>query len=231
MAGKAVLCSRCGAPVGSPSQPRQAPAPVARTGIRARGAPLGHAHADSGNAVLKIIVWVLALSTLVALFSIASCAYFDYRARKKTLRVPQTPHYARKDAGTASLKLDARAACSLVSNEEVGQALGTVVSSTSSGASRCRYTSSVGRSLTVDVTPQAGSFALQLSAMTMRKTQGAAGVVRPVVGIGDEAYVGHLGSTLIFRKGSTVVNLEVHTDGHPFLAARVIAQKIATRLP
>jgi hypothetical protein len=36
---------------------------------------------------------------------------------------------------------------------------------------------------------------------------------------------------MMFRKGNTVVDLEVHTDGNSFQAATVIARRIATRLP
>jgi uncharacterized protein YtpQ (UPF0354 family) len=89
----------------------------------------------------------------------------------------------------------------------------------------------VGRSLTVEVTPQAGSITLQLSAMAMKAATKGQRAVRRIVGIGDEAYAGRKGSTLMFRKGNIVVNLNVHTDGDSFLAAAVIGRKIATRLP
>ncbi len=185
---------------------------------------------NSGNAVLKIIAWVLGISTLVTLLSIASCAYFDYRSRKETLAQAKMSHAERMGGGTAGATLDARGVCSLVSNVEVGEALGTIVSSTNKGTSTCQYTSSVGRSLTVEVTPQGGSFALQLSAMAMKAATKGQSPVRRIVGIGDEAYAGRKGSTLMFRKGNTVVNLDVHRDGNSFLAAAVIARKIATRL-
>ena len=186
---------------------------------------------NSGSAVLKIIAWVLGISTVVTLLSIASCAYFDYRSRKETLARPKMSHSARTGGGPAGATVDARGVCSLVSNVEVGEALGTTVSSTNKGALTCQYTSSVGRSLTVEVTPQGGSITLQLSAMAMKAATKGQSAVRRIVGIGDEAYAGRKGSTLMFRKGNTVVNLDVHTDGNSFLAAAVIARKIATRLP
>ncbi len=181
---------------------------------------------NSGNAALKIIVWVLGISTLVTLLSIASCAYFDYRTRKETLVQPKMSH----SGGTAGATVDARGACSIVSNVEVGEALETTVSSTNKGALTCQYTSSVGRSLTVEVTPQGGPIALQLSAMALKAATKGQSPVRRIVGIGDEAYAGRKGSTLMFRKGNTVVNLNVHMDGNNFRAAVVIARKIATRL-
>ena len=185
---------------------------------------------NAGRRVLKIIAWVLGISTLVTLLSIASCAYFDYRARKETVARAKMSHTEKMGGGTAGTTMDARGVCSLVSNVEVGEALGTTVSSTNKGALTCQYTSSVGRSLTVEVTPQAGPIALQLSVMAMKAATKGQSAVRQIVGIGDEAYAGRKGSTLMFRKGNTLVNLNVHTDGNNFLAATVIARKIATRL-
>jgi len=218
--------SQCGNAVISPSPPRQAPAPVAPAGAHAAIALPGHASSHSGSAVLKIIAWVLGISTLVTLMSIGSCAYFDYRARKKGMDLRQTIPHAQ--AGGASLERPAPAlpACSLVTNEEVGTALGAVVSSFNKGNLGCQYTSSVGRSLTVEVVPQSGPLAFKISAMVERR----AGAVLRVMGIGDEAYVARRGSKLMFRKGNTSVNLEVKTDGNGFQAAKVIAEKIATRL-
>jgi len=196
--------------------------------------------AKSGSAVLRVIAWIFGISTLITLFSIASCAYFDYRARKNTATALKMGHYeitagatprATPGGATPRAIVDARAACSLVSNVEVGEALRTTVSSTSKGSLVCQYTSSVGRSLKVVVTPQGGSLALQLSAMAMKASTKGQSVVRRVVGIGDEAYAGRKGSTLMFRKGNTLVDLEVHTDGNSFRVATVIARKIATRLP
>ena len=186
---------------------------------------------STGSKVLRIVAWVLGISILVALFSIASCAFFDYRGRKNNVALPKMSHIDRTGGGAATKgTVEAPGVCSLVSNVEVGEALGTTVSSINKGTLTCQYTSSVGRSLTVDVTPQGGSFALQLSAMAMKAATKGQSAVRQIVGIGDEAYAGRKGSTLMFRKGNTVVNLNVHTDGNSFLAAAVIARKIATRL-
>jgi len=187
--------------------------------------------AKSGNAVLRVIAWVLGISTLVTLFSIGSCAFFDYRARKNSVELPKTSHFAKTVGGAPAGNVDARGVCSLVSNLEVGEALGAMVSSTNKGALVCQYTSSVDRSLSVEVTPQGGSLALQISAMAMKAATKGQSAVRRVAGIGEEAYAGRKGSTLMFRKGNTVVDLEVHTDGNSFQVATVIARRIATRLP
>jgi hypothetical protein len=67
--------------------------------------------------------------------------------------------------------------------------------------------------------------------MAMKAATKGQSAVRRVAGIGEEAYAGRKGSTLMFRKGNTVVDLEVHTDGNSFQVATVIARRIATRLP
>ena len=186
---------------------------------------------NSRNAVLRTIAWVLGISTLVTLMSIGSCAYFDYRARKNSSAQPGVSHHKTTAVSTHEATIDARAVCSLASNVEVGEALGAVVSSTNKGTSTCEYTSSVGRNLTVELTPQAGAMALELAVMAMKAQTKGQSAVRRIVGIGDEAYAGRKGSTLMFRKGNTVVNVNVHTDGNSFRAVIDIGRKIATRLP
>ena len=187
--------------------------------------------AKSGNPILRIIAWILGISTLVALLSIASCAYFDYRSRKDNAVVPKPNRSGKTGGSGAASDVGPHGVCSLVSNLEVGEALGTTVSSTNRGTLVCQYTSSVGRSLKVAVTPQGGSLALQLSATALKAATKGQSAVRRVAGIGDEAYAGRKGSTLMFRKGNTLVDLEVRTDVNSFQAATVIARKIAARLP
>lgn len=223
------FCVQCGMAVVMASPPFHGPTSVAPPRVQGAEAALGRGLADSGSGVLKIVAWILAVSALVTLMSIGSCAYFDYRARKSKMGLPRATYTHRTPGGVPVPPLNPREVCSLVSNEEVGQALGTTVSSTNMGTSGCHYTSSVGKSLTVDITPRGGSLALQLSAMAMKGSRGG-GAVHKLMGIGDEAYVGRKGSTLMFRKGDTLVNLEVHADGNSFRAAVVIARKIATRV-
>jgi hypothetical protein len=199
-------------------------------GIQGIKALRGSAAAHPGSTALKVIAWVLGISALVALMSIGSCAYFDYRARKRRAELPQMTRNETARGGVPAPPMNPREVCSLVSNAEAGAALGTIVSSTNKGTSVCQYTSSVGRTLTVELTPQAGSLTLWLSAMAMRRTKGGSGVVHKLLGIGDEAYVDGKGSRLMFRKGNTMVNLEAHTDGNSFPAVIAIARKIATRL-
>jgi hypothetical protein len=121
--------------------------------------------------------------------------------------------------------------CSLVTKEEVGEALGTTISEASGGTSSCRYTAAGGiQALDVSVTWQGAAFALKFSRMALKGTQGGQEFFQPVAGIGDEAYIAPMGTTLMFRKGDVLVNIQFHMVGNNVEAAKVIAQKIAGRL-
>jgi hypothetical protein len=51
-----------------------------------------------------------------------------------------------------------------------------------------------------------------------------------VAGIGDEAYIAPMGTTLMFRKGDVLVNLQLHMVGNNVDAVKAIAQKIVASL-
>jgi hypothetical protein len=179
---------------------------------------------------LKIIVGLLAFCALVTIFSIGSCVYFDYRGRQKAMELRQASQDQLKGSAKPGPSFAGRDVCSLVTNTEVGAALGTTVSSARTGPSSCRFTSSDNQSLALAVTGRGGVLALKLSAIALKGTTGRAGIVRQLVGIGDEAYVGRQGSTLMFRKGEVMVTLEVNSVGNNFQAVVAIAQKILPRL-
>jgi hypothetical protein len=80
------------------------------------------------------------------------------------------------------------------------------------------------------VTWQGAAFALKFARMALKGTQGGEEFFQPVAGIGDEAYIAPMGSTLMFRKGDVLVNLQLHMVGNNVEAAKAIAQKIAARL-
>jgi hypothetical protein len=153
--------------------------------------------------------------------------------RKRTRELSQTYRFEAAQSATSGPAATARDVCSLVTKEEVGEALGTTMSEAPAGTSSCRYTSSVGnnQALAVQVTWQGGTLAMKFAAMAFNK--GVAGGVagfQQVAGIGDEAYVGPMGSTLMFRKGDVMVNIDLRMVGNNVDAAKVIAQKIAARL-
>ena len=56
------------------------------------------------------------------------------------------------------------------------------------------------------------------------------GFFQPVAGIGDEAYIAPMGTTLMFRKADVLVNLQLHMVGNNVDAVKAIAQKIVARL-
>lgn len=226
------FCLQCGAPVASAPSPAPGPASEAPGGVRGGDPPPSAGRVKWGTTVLRIIVGLLAFSVLVMLLSIASRVYFDYRAPKKSIELPQAHHYDMTQGAPSVGAVSARNVCSLVTNTEVGEALGTTVSAANIGTSSCRYTSSVGNSLAVEVTWQGGPLALKLAAMALKGATGRAGVFWRIAGIGDEAYAGGpMGSTtLIFRKGDVMVNLGLRMPGNNVEAARTIAQKIAARL-
>jgi hypothetical protein len=71
---------------------------------------------------------------------------------------------------------------------------------------------------------------MKFAGMAFKGVGGGQGSFQPLEGIGDEAYIGPMGSTLMFRKGDVMVNIDLRMVGNNVDAAKVIAQKIAARL-
>ncbi len=222
------FCLQCGTPVASLPAAAQGPAPA---GVQAAGAAPGTAPAKSGSTALKIILGLLAFFALVTLLGIGSCVYTVYRVRKKARELSQTYHFDMMQRATSRQAANARDVCSLVTKEEVGEALGTTVSEAGGGTSSCRYASSAGnnQALDVSVTWQGATMALKFS-MGALKGIGGQEFFQPVAGIGDEAYIAPMGTTLMFRKGDVLVNMQLHMVGNNVDAAKAIAQKIVARL-
>ncbi len=227
------FCLQCGTPVAPPPAAAQGPGPAAPAAVQAAGAAPGAAPAKSGSAAVKIIVGLLAFFALVTLLGIGSCVYVGYRVRKRARELSQTYRFNTTQSATSTPAAAARDVCTLVTKEEVGEALGTTISEATGGTSNCQYALSAGnnQALAVQVTWQGGALAMKFASMAFNK--GVAGGVagfQQVAGIGDEAYVGPMGSTLMFRKGDVMVNLDLRMVGNNVDAAKVIAQKIAARL-
>ncbi len=221
------FCLQCGTPVSAPS-----PAPAAPGSLQAAGPGPGAAPAKSGNTALKIIVAILAFFALVTVLGIGSCVYVGYRARKAAREISRTYHYDISKGATSGRAAKVRDVCSLATNEEVGEALGTSVSEASGETTHCQYTLSAGndQALGVEVTWQGGEMALKVAGMAFKGAAGSAGGFQALEGIGDEAYLGPMGSTLMFRKGDVMVTLDMRMAGNNAEAAKAIARKIATRL-
>jgi hypothetical protein len=227
------FCLQCGTPAAAPP-PAAAQGPAAATpaGIQAAGPAPGTAPTKSGSTALKIIVGLLAFFALVTLLGIGSCVYIGYRVKKRARELSQTYRYEMAQSATSGRAATARNVCSLVTKEEVGEALGTTISEASGGTSSCRYTLAAGNNeaLGVVVTWRGGALAMKFAGMALKGVGGGQESIQPVEGIGDEAYVGPMGATLMFRKDDVMVNLDLRMVGNNVEAAKVIAQKIAARL-
>jgi hypothetical protein len=171
---------------------------------------------------------VLTFLVLITLLGIGSCVYV---LRKKARELSRTYHYEVTQSVSSGRAARARDVCSLVTKDEVGEALGTTISEASGGTSRCRYRSSGNiQALDVSVTWQGAALALKFARMALKGTAGGQEFFQPVAGIGDEAYIAPMGTTLMFRKGDVLVNLQLHMVGDNVEAVKAIAQKIAARL-
>ena len=226
------FCLQCGTPVGPPPAPPQRVVPGAPAGVQAAAAAPGAAPAKSGSGAVKIIVGLLAFLVLVTLLGIGSCVYMGYRVRKRARELSQAYRYNMTQSATSGQAVKGRDACSLATNEEVGAAFGTTVSQASAGPSNCQYTFSGSNNqvLAVQVTWQGGELAMKFAGMALKGVAGGVGGFQAVAGIGDEAYAGPMGSSLMFRKGDVMVNLDLRMAGNNVEAAKVIAQKITGRL-
>lgn len=181
---------------------------------------------------MKVIIAVLAFMALVTLLGIGSCVYLSYRVRKRAREFSKTYRFEMAQGETSGRAGAARDVCSLVTKEEVGQALGTDISAASGGTTSCQYTFSGGnnQALAIQVTWQGGALAMKMAQMALKAVGGSVGGFQTVAGIGDEAYVGPMGSSLMFRKGDVMVNLDLRAAGNNVEGAKVIAQKIAAKL-
>lgn len=145
----------------------------------------------------------------------------------------QTYHSDMTQGAGSGRAVPARDVCTLVTKEEVGEALGTTVSEARGGMSRCQYTLSAGnnQALDVSVTWQGAVLALKIARLALKATAGGQEFFQPAAGIGDEAYIAPMGTTLMFRKGNVLVNLQFHMVGNNVEAVQAMARKIAARLP
>jgi hypothetical protein len=181
---------------------------------------------------VKVIVGLLAVFALATLLAIGSFVYLGYRVRNKARELSQTSHLDLTQSASSGQAVDARDVCSLVTKEEVGEALGTTITEATGGTSSCRFASSadLNQAVDVEVTWRGGTLALKFSRMTLKDTGGGQESFQPVAGIGDEAYIAPMGTTLMFRKGDVLVNLQLHMVGNNVDAVKAIAQKIIARL-
>ncbi len=198
-----------GAPVASPTPGYPAPAPVARKG---------------SSTATKIIILILAVFMSLALLVVGSCFYIGYRVKQRaeqyTKQMGNVPPYTGK-----------REPCAMLTAEEAGSALGQTVSSAEPRSMiNCEYqVGENGKRFTIQYTWQGGAMAMAIAHGAMNQFSSVA-TLTPLPGIGDEAYLGPMGSSLMMRKGDVMVNMNLQVSGVSPDAAEKMARIIADRL-
>ena len=81
----------------------------------------------------------------------------------------------------------------------------------------------------MEFTWQGGAIAMKLSHGAMTQISGT-DTFTTVPGIGDEAYLAPMNSSLLMRKGDVMVNIDMRTADLNAEAAKAMARKIAGRL-
>jgi hypothetical protein len=214
------FCEKCGAavtgppgvgaPAGTPAPGRPGPAP---------GAPSG------SSTAVKIIIAILAVIMFFVLLLAGGCFYFAYRVRQKTHEFTKSMQNVTPYAGR-------REPCAMLSASEASDALGQPVSSAEpAGSTACRYAfgSDPTREFHVTYNWQGGAMAMGITHGVMKNLPGGASFT-PLDGVGDEAYLGPAGSTLMMRKGDVMVNIDLRNGGISPEAGRKMAKTIAEHL-
>jgi zinc-ribbon domain len=214
------FCEKCGAavagppgvgvPAGTPTPGRPGPAP---------GAP------QASSTAVKIIIAILAVIMFFVLLVAGGCFYFAYRVRQKT-------HEFTKNMENVTPYAGKREPCAMLSASEASDALGQPVSSAEpTGSTACRYTydSDPSRGFRVTYNWQGGAMAMGITHGVMKNLPGGASFT-PLDGVGDEAYLGPAGSTLMMRKGDVMVNIDLRNGGVSADAAKKMARTIAEHL-
>jgi hypothetical protein len=106
-----------------------------------------------------------------------------------------------------------------------------VTSVESRGSMSCIYHFGPGgeKQVPVEFTWQGGAIAMKLSHGAMTQISGVE-TFTAVPGIGDEAYLGPMNSSLLMRKGDVMVNIDMRVADLNAEAAKAMARKIAGRL-
>lgn len=222
------FCASCGAAVAA--QPASAPAQAAPTSSAAAApapAPVAAAPSQGSSVVVKILFAVLGIIVLFALLGTATCFYIGYRVKQRAANV-----LPKELGGNVAAYKGPRTPCAFLSENEASQAIGQRITAVSQvGMSNCEYQFGPGgsRRFAIEYTWEGGAMVLGASHAAMK---GVAGMetFTPVNGIGDEAYVGPMGSSFMMRKGDVMVNIDLRVSGVSVDAAEQMARKIAGRL-
>ena len=173
---------------------------------------------------MKVIIAILAVIMFVVLLVAGSCFYFMHR-------VAQRAHEYTKEMGNVTPYAGKREPCAMLTADEASTAIGQAVTSAEPiGRTVCRYTFGTdGRQLNVQYEWQGGTMAMGIAHGVMKNMSGL-GSFTPLVGVGDEAYLAPMGSTLMMRSGDVMVHMDLRVSGVSTDAATKMARIIAGRL-
>jgi hypothetical protein len=178
-----------------------------------------------GGGALKIILIVLGIVAFLMMAAMGSCFYVAYRFKQRAAEFTHA-------AGSESTYRGVKDACSLISASEVSDAIGQPVEQADdSNSYNCRFRyggANNSNALDVQFTWQGGAIAMKLARATLEHV--GKDTFTPVAGVGDEAYIGPMGSSLMMRKGDVLVNIDLQQAGLNLPAAKKIASRIASRL-
>jgi hypothetical protein len=208
------FCEKCGAAVIGP--PPATAVPMASP-VPAPGAPKG------SNSAIKVIIAILAVIMFVVLLLAGACFYVANRVKQKA-------HEYTKEMGNVTPYAGKREPCAKLTVDEASSALGQPVSSAEPlGTTACRYTYGAdGRQFNVQYEWQGGTIAMGIAHGVMKNVSGL-GSFTNVEGVGDEAYLAPMGSTLMMRKGDVMVHMDLRASGVSTDAATKMARIIAGR--
>ena len=222
------FCEKCGSPVGDgkfcpacgatvSGAPPAAAGPV--SGAPPAAAPKG------GGGIGKVLIIVFGIIAVFVVLSMGSCFYMAYRIKKKAAEFTQAPGSGRRYSGK-------RDACSLIKASEVSDAIGQPAETDeNSSSSTCIFSYGPNGANRIDVnfTWQGGAMAMNFAHGAMKQIGGIE-TFTAVPDLGDEAYLGPMGSMLMMRKGDVMVQIDLRTAGLNADAGKKIAEKIAARL-
>jgi hypothetical protein len=181
--------------------------------------------AKTGSGV-KILFIVLGVIAFLGFLLAGSCVYLGFRFKHKAAEL------SAEMGGNTPPYRGSRDACGKLSETEASQALGQKVTSVESrGSMSCIYHFGPGgeKQVPVEFTWQGGAIAMKLSHGAMTQISGT-DTFTTVPGIGDEAYLAPMNSSLLMRKGDVMVNIDMRVADLNAEAAKAMARKIAGRL-
>ena len=181
--------------------------------------------AKTGSGV-KILFTVLGVIAFLGLLLAGSCVYLGFRFKQKATA------FKAEMGGSAPRYTGSRDACGKLTESEASDALGQKVSSVESrGSMSCIYHFGPGgtKQVPVEFTWQGGTIAMKLSHGALTQISGT-DTFTTVAGVGDEAYLAPMNSSLLMRKGDVMVNIDMRLADLNAEAAKAMARKIAGRL-